>query len=201
MQHYYSENPDIKTNRRNMLYSIGNKEIEIYTDNGVFSKNKVDYGTDIMLNTFISHNNDKLMKKNILDIGCGYGIVGLILKLTYSYINITLSDINNRALELSKLNFEKYNLEANILHSNLFENISDKFDIILSNPPIRTGKQNVFKIYEEAYNHLNTNGEFYCVIQTKQGAKSTEKKLNELFGNCKTLNISNGYRIYLSKKE
>ena len=96
---------------------------------------------------------------------------------------------------------KKYNINGyEIIKSNVFEKIEGKFDMILSNPPIRAGKDTIFKIYTEAYEHLNKDGEFYCVIQTKHGAKSTQKKLVEIFGNCDTVTIDGGYRIFLSKK-
>ena len=88
------------------------------------------------------------------------------------------------------------NEEFEIRKSFAFDNISEKFDVILSNPPIRAGKQTIFQIYEKSFEHLNPNGEFYCVIQTKHGAKSTQKKLEEIFRNCETLEINAGYRIF-----
>lgn len=87
-----------------------------------------------------------------------------------------------------------------VIKSEGFEKIFQKFDVILSNPPIRAGKETIFNIYEGAFEHLNENGEFFCVIQTKHGAKSTKKKLEEIFGNCETVTIEGGYRIYRSKK-
>ena len=87
-------------------------------------------------------------------------------------------------------------MKSNITKSFAFDNISEKFDVILSNPPIRAGKQTIFQIYEKSFEHLNPNGEFYCVIQTKHGAKSTQKKLEEIFRNCETLEINAGYRIF-----
>jgi ribosomal protein L11 methyltransferase (prmA) len=155
-----------------------------------------------MLNEFLKKNrNLKSEGIKILDIGCGYGVVSVILKSFYPEASVTLSDVNERALELSEENLKKYNINGyEIIKSNVFEKIEGKFDMILSNPPIRAGKDTIFKIYTEAYEHLNKDGEFYCVIQTKHGAKSTQKKLVEIFGNCDTVTIDGGYRIFLSKK-
>lgn len=202
MNHYFSEKPKIKSEKKTIKYIIQNKKFEFITDNGVFSKSKVDFGTDLMLNEFLKRNRGLEAEKiKILDIGCGYGVVSVILKSFYPEISITLSDINERALELSEENLKKNNInDYEIIKSDVFEKITGKFDIILSNPPIRTGKDIIFKIYSEAYEHLNENGEFYCVIQTKHGAKSTQKKLMEIFGNCDTVTIDGGYRIFLSKK-
>lgn len=202
MNHYFSEKPEIKSEKKIIKYTIQNKKFEFITDNGVFSKSKVDFGTDLMLNEFLKKNrNLKSEGIKILDIGCGYGVVSVILKSFYPEASVTLSDVNERALELSEENLKKYNINGyEIIKSNVFEKIEGKFDMILSNPPIRTGKDTIFKIYTEAYEHLNKDGEFYCVIQTKHGAKSTQKKLVEIFGNCDTVTIDGGYRIFLSKK-
>ena len=202
MNHYFSEKPEIKSEKKRIKYTIQNKKFEFITDNGVFSKSKVDFGTDLMLNEFLKKNRGLEVEKiKILDIGCGYGAVSVILKSFYPEISITLSDVNERALELSEENLKKYGInDYHIIKSDAFEKITEKFDVILSNPPIRAGKDIIFKIYSEAYEHLNENGEFYCVIQTKHGAKSTQKKLMEIFGNCDTVTIDGGYRIFLSKK-
>ena len=202
MNHYFSEKPEIKSEKKRIKYTIQNKKFEFITDNGVFSKSKVDFGTDLMLNEFLKKNRGLEVEKiKILDIGCGYGVVSVILKSFYPEISITLSDVNERALELSEENLKKYDInDYHIIKSSVFEKITEKFDVILSNPPIRAGKDIIFKIYSEAYEHLNENGEFYCVIQTKHGAKSTQKKLMEIFGNCDTVTIDGGYRIFLSKK-
>ena len=202
MNHYFSEKPEIKSEKKTIKYTIQNKKFEFITDNGVFSKSKVDFGTDLMLNEFLKKNRGLEVEKiKILDIGCGYGVVSVILKSFYPEISITLSDVNERALKLSEENLKKYGInDYHIIKSSAFEKITEKFDVILSNPPIRAGKDIIFKIYLEAYEHLNENGQFYCVIQTKHGAKSTQKKLMEIFGNCDTVTIDGGYRIFLSKK-
>ena len=202
MNHYFSEKPKIKSEKKTIKYTIQNKKFEFITDNGVFSKSKVDFGTDLMLNEFLKKNRGLEVEKiKILDIGCGYGVVSVVLKSFYPEISITLSDVNERALELSEENLKKYGInDYHIIKSDAFEKITEKFNVILSNPPIRAGKDIIFKIYSEAYEHLNENGKFYCVIQKKHGAKSTQKKLMEIFGNCDTVTIDGGYRIFLSKK-
>lgn len=197
MSHYFSEVQDVKSSKKIINYEIKNEKFEFLTDNGVFSKTKVDFGTDVMLRTFLNENK-KLENIRILDIGCGYGVVSVVLKRFFEKAKILSTDVNERALELTKENIQKNNRtdDFEVRKSFVFDNISENFDMILSNPPIRAGKQVIFEIYEKSFFHLNKNGEFYCVIQTKHGAKSTKKKLEELFGNCTTLVIEAGYRIF-----
>ena len=197
MSHYFSEVQDVKSSKKIINYEIKNEKFEFLTDNGVFSKTKVDFGTDVMLRTFLNENK-KLENIRILDIGCGYGVVSVVLKRFFEKAKILSTDVNERALELRKEDIQKNKRtdDFEVRKSFVFDNISENFDVILSNPPIRAGKQVIFEIYEKSFFHLNKNGEFYCVIQTKHGAKSTKKKLEELFGNCTTLVIEAGYRIF-----
>ena len=173
----------------------------------------MDFGTDVMLKVFLRENVDRKNQKfDVLDIGCGYGVVSVVMKSFFQKIKTVSSDVNERALELTRENLlknevvkakdnELENDDFEVRKSFAFDNISEKFDVILSNPPIRAGKQTIFQIYEKSFEHLNENGEFYCVIQTKHGAKSTQKKLEEVFGNCETLEINAGYRIFRSVRK
>ena len=202
MEHYFCENPNIKSKRKNISFNFFNKDYSFLTDNGIFSKDHVDNGTIILLKSIIKY----LMKNNtknldILDIGCGYGVVGIILKNIFSDINIYLSDINNRALELCNENLKLNGIkDYKIIKSNLYDNISNNFDIIISNPPVRTGKENIFKLYDKSFKHLNKNGIFVCVIMTKHGAKSTQKRLEQIFSNVTCDTIEQGFRVYIAKK-
>ena len=202
MQHYFSENPDIKSNRRKIYLNFLDKNFVFTTDNGIFSKNNIDTGTQILLKEVI--NNFKMDKENfnVLDIGCGYGVVATIIKTFYTKSKIILSDVNNRALKLAKINLEENNIhdDYTIIKSDLFENINDNFDLIISNPPIRAGKKVIFELYRKSYEHLNENGKFFCVIMTKHGAKSTEKELNNIFKSVTCIQISEGYRVYMGSK-
>ena len=202
MSHYFSEKQEVKSDRKIIKYEIENKKFEFVTDNGVFSKTKVDFGTDVMLKVFLRGNmNKKNQKFDVLDIGCGYGVVTVIVKAFFENVKTMSSDVNERALELTTENLLKNevvkdeNDEFGVRKSFAFDNISEKFDVILSNPPIRAGKQTIFQIYEKSFEHLNENGEFYCVIQTKHGAKSTQKRLEEVLGKWEAREMKVGYRM------
>lgn len=199
MQHYFSENPNIKSKKKNISFIFNNKKYNFITDNGVFSKDHIDEGTHILIKNTVKNIN--INNLNILDLGCGYGVIGIILKTIQNNINISFSDINTRSLELSRENLKLNNIsDYKIYKSDLFENISENFDLIISNPPIRTGKENIFKLYEQSFEHLNDNGMFICVIMTKHGAKSTQKKLEQIYKNVTCLSIESGFRVYLAKK-
>ena len=202
MEHYFCENPNIKSKRKNISFNFLDKNYSFITDNGIFSKDHVDGGTIILLKSVINYLKEINTKGlDILDIGCGYGVVGVILKKIFKDINIYLSDINNRALELSDENLKLNGIkDYNIIKSDLYENIKNNFDLIISNPPIRTGKENIFRLYEESFNHLNENGIFICVIMTKHGAKSTQKKLEQIFSSVLCDTIEQGFRVYIAKK-
>ncbi len=201
MEHYFTVNPTVKSNKKNIDFYFMNNKFTFVTDNGIFSKDHIDDGTTLLLKYFIKNNDKKDF--TMLDIGCGYGVVGIITKKIFKNSKITYTDINNRAIELTTENIKLNNVDTDyeIYQSDLFENINNKFDIILSNPPIRAGKSTIFEIYNKSYEHLNNGGSLYVVIMTKHGAKSTEKELNNIFDTVNCIGIEKGYRIYEAKKE
>lgn len=193
MSHYYSEkNDDIKSNRQKITINFNTRKIDMYTDNGVFCKDYLDFGTRVMLENVLIEGN------KVLDLGCGYGPVGVILGLLYPDLDITMVDINERAIELSKMNVELNNVKARVFKSNVLVDVDDKFSTILTNPPIRAGKSVVFSFYDQSYEHLELGGVLYVVIQKKQGAQSSIAHLNELFGNCDVICKEKGYYILKS---
>ncbi|MFZ5987967.1 MAG: class I SAM-dependent methyltransferase [Bacillota bacterium] len=196
MDHYYSQNPNTPHDIGKAGYIINDLHLEFITDAGVFSKKKIDFGSDLLIQTIPEVNG------KILDIGCGYGVIGISLALLNSKSHVTMVDINERAVDLTKQNI-KLNKVSNaiVLQSDGFTNITDKFDVIVSNPPIRTGKKVIYPIFEDSINYLNNNGSIYLVIQKKQGAKSALAKLESVYGNCEVINKDGGYWIIKSEKQ
>lgn len=200
MDHYYSEKPTSKSDRKKMKTVIVNVDLNLMTDSGVFSKSKIDTGSEVLIKTA---KDTEFPAGKILDLGCGYGVIGLILAKTFPSREIEMVDINERALSLSKDNAvlnEIKNVE--IYQSNIFMNVENKkFGGIISNPPIRAGKKVVHQILEESYDYLVDGGKLQIVIQKKQGAPSAKKKMKEVFGNVERINLEKGYWVLQSKKE
>jgi 16S rRNA (guanine1207-N2)-methyltransferase len=195
MEHYFSEKPLSKSVNNLILYTYKSKQFNFHTSSSVFSKKRVDKGTDLLIRESIIKNNAK-----ILDIGCGYGVVGIVISNLYPDLTIIMSDINERALELAKKNLALNNVNATIVKSFLFEEINDKFDIILSNPPNSAGKQLCFELIQQSYDHLQFNGSLQLVAHNRKGSKELSKKMQEVFGNIKTIGRQSGYHLFYSEK-
>lgn len=198
MEHYYTNNPTTESRERIINSTIANEDLKFYTDNGVFSKESVDFGTKTMLESFTT---DKENAK-VADIGCGYGVISIYLAKKYPAFRFTMVDVNNRVLELSKKNIElnKIENEVEVLESSSFDNIEGNFDIVLTNPPIRAGKKIVHKIMTDSYKHLNDKGELWVVIQKKQGMASCKKLLEEVFSMVEVVTKNKGYYILKAVK-
>lgn len=191
---YYAETPDAAHDIHDLNVSLLGQSFHFYTDAGVFSKKKVDYGSQVLLNAL-----DLERGKNLLDVGCGYGPLGISLAKVQG-VQSTMIDINSRAIDLAKKNAERNGVVAHIFQSNIYENVSEKFDYIISNPPIRAGKKVVHEIIEGAFDHLNQGGSLTIVIQKKQGAPSAKVKMENVFGNAEIIRKDKGYYILRSEK-
>lgn len=191
---YYAENPDSAHDIHELKVTLLRQSFTFLTDSGVFSKKMVDYGSQVLLNTL-----DFEKGKTLLDLGCGYGPLGISLAKVQG-VKPTMVDINNRAIDLAKQNAQKNGVEADIFQSNIYEKVNGTFDYIISNPPIRAGKQVVHTIISESINYLKVDGNLTIVIQKKQGAPSAKAKMEEVFGNVEILKRDKGYYILRSEK-
>lgn len=194
MSHYYSVLQTTDFNPSKIKARLRSKEFEFYTASGVFSIKKIDKGTELLIN------NCKVKEDwEVLDLGCGYGPVGItIAKTTKS--KVTLTDINKRAIKLAKMNAKLNKVEVTIKEGDLYESIkSKKFDTILTNPPYTAGRKICFKIIEESKNHLKQKGLLQLVARHQKGGKTLSKKMEEVFGNVEEIVKGAGYRLYCSK--
>lgn len=194
MEHYFTNNEHLKSDFRKITYKIGDSVLEFTSDLGVFSKNKVDFGSDLLIRTYLDKGKSNV---SLLDVGCGYGIIGITLaklKNTES----TLIDINKRALHLSDMNIKNIGVNAKTLNSNIYESINDTYDVIITNPPIRAGKSVVLSILLDAKKYLNENGELWAVIRKDQGAKSIFEILKKEY-RANVIEKSKGFFIIVCK--
>lgn len=191
MEHYYTQETNTISNEKKVKIRIGENNLEFITDNGVFSKKGLDFGTRSLLE------NLPKLTGNVLDFGCGYGPIGIYLKTKYP-VQVTMLDINKRAVNLAKKNCELNHVECNVILSDMYENITQKYDYIITNPPIRIGKQKLYQILFEAKNYLKPNGELWLVINKNQGAKSLAKDLEKKY-RVKIIDKNKGFYIILAQ--
>lgn len=190
----YFDNVDLKSEIRKFDIKIFDMIIPFSSDNGVFSKDKLDFGTRLLLEN-IPWNQ---VNGPILDVGCGYGAIGIIAaKITGC--DITMCDVNKRALHLAKMNLKDNKIDAKVLESNCYENIDGMFNTIITNPPIRAGKKIVYDILFGAKEHLVDGGNLYLVIHKDQGAKSVIKDLEKEY-NVEVLKKDKGFFVIKCKK-
>ena len=195
MEHYFTDNENIKSEIRTISYKYNDSSFLFLSDNGVFSKDKIDYASELLVKTFLKENNKEI--KNALDVGCGYGFIGITISEILN-INVDMIDINNRAIHLSERNIKDNKVNCKVFYSDAYENILNKYDLIITNPPIRVGKNILLNILIDAKNHLNKNGEMWFVINKNQGAKSIKTELEKYYV-IECINKSKGFYIFKSK--
>ena len=184
MSHYFENDNNLVSEIKPFNINIDDNSFVFNTDNGVFSKGELDFGTNLLIKNVLKLN----VSGDILDLGCGYGAIGIILsKLTKS--NVTMSDVNKRAIHLTKMNGKKNNVSIKVIESDGYENITDMFDYVISNPPIRVGKKALYKLLLDTKEHLKENGKLIIVVRKEQGAMSLIK------------DMSNDYKVEVIDKE
>ena len=189
MSYYFDKNTDVESKEITTRAEIGGKLFTFKTDNNVFSKKGLDFGTRTLLQSIDINS----INGDILDFGCGYGPIGIyISKLTKS--NVDMIDINERALNLARKNANINQVSVNIFESDIYSNIDKKYDYIITNPPIRVGKKILYEILIGAKSYLKKDGHLIFVINKDQGAKSTMKDLKEYY-EVKLLNKNKGFFI------
>ena len=197
-QHYYSKNPQTKSKPQEWTYTLRGETFRFQTDSGVFSKNDVDFGSRLLIEAF----DEPVIEGPILDVGCGYGPIGMAIAKAFPQRHVHMVDINARAIELAQKNTVVNGVEnVSVYESDGLSNVKQEgFGAILTNPPIRAGKETIFRFYEEAYAKLADSGSLWVVIQKKQGAPSTQEKLQGLFGDVRVADKKKGYFIFEARK-
>lgn len=197
-EHYYSNKPTSAHDYQEFEVRLRGVNLKLITDAGIFSKNRLDPGTKLLIEALPLGPD----LKKVFDLGCGYGPIGLTIAKLLPGATIYMSDINERAVELGIRNAQLNGVTNVIIKpGDGFEAFSDeKFDLIVTNPPIRAGKQILYGLVDQAYQALNNGGQLMLVIKTKHGAKSMEAKLKSVFKEVTELEKGSGYRVYGSRK-
>lgn len=195
--HYYSQKPTAAHDVHTVEETLRGRKFIFSTDAGVFSKKGVDYGSKVLIAAMQLPEDAR-----VLDVGCGYGPIGLSAAVCVPRGSVTLVDINERAVELARSNAQRNHISnVDILQSDKLAEVLDrKYDVVLTNPPIRAGKDTVHQIFDQAYEVLNPGGALWIVIQKKQGAPSALTKLESLFSKVVEVDKDKGYRIYKAVK-
>ena len=188
--HYYSAAPSSAHKYESASYAYRGKELRFTTDAGVFSRGEVDFGTDALLRALPEE-----MAGRVLDLGCGWGAVGVSVGKRYPACEIVMTDVNERAAELAEKNARDNGVSARVCQGDGVENAPGYFDYIITNPPIRAGKQVIYRLFRESGERLSEKGQLYLVIRKQQGAQSALKYLKTVFDQAETVEKSGGFWV------
>lgn len=175
MSHYFIPDDTLASKIKTFQYTFKGAAFTFVSDSGLFSMGHVDYASDILMREMPA------LEGRLLDLGCGYGPIGIVLGKTYG-LDVTFADVNERALQYTEENCKRNGFSGAIVASDCFNGIEGQFDSVVLNPPIHAGKQKIFEMYAGAYAHLVLGGKFFIVIQKKHGANSSIVELERLFG-------------------
>ena len=171
---------------------MGN-DLTFVTDAGVFSRDGLDRGTEVLLEALPP------LAGRVLDLGCGWGAVGVALGKRCPALDIVMTDINSRAVELARRNLAENGVKATVLQGDGFDAVEGRFDAIVTNPPIRAGKAVIYGLFARARDYLEPDGALYVVIRKQQGALSALKYLKEIYGQAETLDRASGFHVLWAK--
>ena len=187
--HYYTENPNsAHDERRVALRALGN-ELTFITDAGVFSRDGLDRGTELLLDALPA------LSGRVLDLGCGWGAGGVALGKRWPELDIVMTDINSRAVGLAWRNLTENGVRATVVQGDGFAAVEGKFDAIVTNPPIRAGKAVIYGLFAQARDYLKPDGALYVVIRKQQGAPSALKYLKEIYAQAETVDRGSGFHV------
>ena len=190
MSHYFINDKNIESEDIIIKYTYKGKELSFISNSGIFSKNRVDFGTNLLLNTI------EIKKNSILDLGCGYGVVGVCIASSSSLSDVLSVDINERAVELTNKNYINNQVNnGRAIVSDVYCNLDKMFDVIITNPPIRAGKEVVYEMVLNGINYLKEEGEIWVVIRKDKGGMSLFKNMQTVYNFAEIVNKKNQYLV------
>ena len=187
--HYYTENPASAHDERRVAVRALGQALTFTTDAGVFSRDGLDKGTELLLKALPP------LSGRVLDLGCGWGAVGVALGKANPALEIVMTDVNARAAELSRRNARDNGVTATVVQGDGFEAVTGRFDAIVTNPPIRAGKAVIYGLFADARAHLKPGGALYIVIRKQQGAPSALKYLKEIYAEAEVIDRGSGFHV------
>jgi len=195
MPHYYSREPQTPLKTKTIEVCIRGHCFRFITASGVFSFGKLDRGTELLIESMFLD-----PRWRVLDLGCGYGAIGIVASRFVEYVVMT--DINKRAVMIAKKNLKLNNVKnAEVRYGDLYEPVKgEKFNSIITNPPVHAGKDVLERIIREAPLYLEDDGLLQIVVKTKQGAKWVKEVMEGTFSEVVELAKGSGYRVYAGKK-
>ena len=189
MGYYFDKNTNVESKEITTRAEIGGRLYTFKTDNNVFSKRGLDFGTRTLLESIDIEN----ISGDVLDFGCGYGPIGIYIK-SNTNSDVDMIDVNERALNLARSNAGINKVDVNIFESDIYSNVDKKYDYIITNPPIRVGKKILYEILIKAKEHLKDNGHLIFVINKDQGAKSAMKDMEKYYS-VKLIEKNKGFYV------
>ncbi|MHC1734597.1 MAG: class I SAM-dependent methyltransferase [Erysipelotrichaceae bacterium] len=196
MKHYFTDNRELPSDRKEISFRFLGYDYRFVSDAGVFSKGEADEGSLLLVKTVL----EEPLQSPLLDLGCGWGLMSLLLKHTRPQLQIVGTDINPRAIECARETSLKLNLPATFLVGDGTSALSDPFQTVILNPPIRAGKDVVYRLFQESYDILTKSGCLYVVIRRQQGAASAAKELERIFGNVSRIALKRGFEVLKASK-
>jgi len=196
-EHYFSALPKSKASFGLIHTNLRGKPFTFLTASSVFSKKRVDTGTRLLIETMILPETGY-----VLDVGCGYGAVGIAAATFNPQLHILMTDVNARAVHLAKHNIERNKTtNAEARYGYLYEPVEKlMFNCVLSNPPVSAGMETVKAIITEAPKVMANKATFQMVVRSKIGGKTLQSVFNETFGNSAVLARESGYRVLIAEK-
>ena len=195
-EHYFSTKPTTPEKRTRFTTTLRDHELTFTTSSGVFSKEHIDIGSRLLIEQCIIENG-----WDVLDLGCGYGAVGIAIAKAYPEAKIVCSDVNERAVALTKENAKENGVDIMTVPSDGYEHVKGPFDTILLNPPQTAGRDVCLRLLKEAKEHLKDGGMLQIVARPNKGGKTLAAFMKETFGNVDVLGKGSGYRVYRSVKQ